>query len=238
MTASWRPRRARSAPPRPPHFPPTARNCIFIFLAGGTSQVELFDPKPKLVSIDRPEAAGLVLRQGAILLDQARPGPGDGKPVRLPAVRAKRARDVRVAPPHRRMCRRHRAGALDAHRPVRPRAGGDPLQHRHRHARPAEHRRLGHLRPGERVAGPPRLRGAGDRPRAGGQVAHLGQRIPADRPRRRALPGARRAGAEPLEPGRDHRGDAAPPARRDRAAQQATPGPDPRPRDPGPHRVL
>src|SRR4051794_9536925 len=36
---------------RPPHFTPKARNCIFIFLAGGTSQVELFDPKPKLASM-------------------------------------------------------------------------------------------------------------------------------------------------------------------------------------------
>jgi hypothetical protein len=34
--------------PRLPHFPPRAKNCIFIFLAGGTSQIELFDPKPKL----------------------------------------------------------------------------------------------------------------------------------------------------------------------------------------------
>jgi hypothetical protein len=33
---------------RAPHFPPRAKRCIFIFLAGGTSQVELFDPKPKL----------------------------------------------------------------------------------------------------------------------------------------------------------------------------------------------
>jgi len=31
-----------------PHFPPRARAAIFIFLAGGTSQLELFDPKPKL----------------------------------------------------------------------------------------------------------------------------------------------------------------------------------------------
>jgi hypothetical protein len=37
--------------PRPPHFPPRARQCIFIFLAGGTSQVELFDPKPKLTEL-------------------------------------------------------------------------------------------------------------------------------------------------------------------------------------------
>ncbi|HYE32932.1 MAG TPA: DUF1501 domain-containing protein [Methylomirabilota bacterium] len=34
--------------PRQPHFAPKAKNCIFIFLSGGTSQVDLFDPKPKL----------------------------------------------------------------------------------------------------------------------------------------------------------------------------------------------
>jgi hypothetical protein len=37
--------------PRAPHFPPRARRCIFLFLAGGTSQVELFDPKPKLAEL-------------------------------------------------------------------------------------------------------------------------------------------------------------------------------------------
>src|SRR3954447_732987 len=37
--------------PRGPHLAATARNCIFIFLAGGTSQVELFDPKPKLAEL-------------------------------------------------------------------------------------------------------------------------------------------------------------------------------------------
>jgi len=34
-----------------PHFPPRAKNCIFLFLAGGTSQIELFDPKPKLETL-------------------------------------------------------------------------------------------------------------------------------------------------------------------------------------------
>ncbi|MSU34561.1 MAG: DUF1501 domain-containing protein [Pedosphaera sp.] len=34
-----------------PHFRPRAKNCIFIFLAGGTSQIELFDPKPKLIEM-------------------------------------------------------------------------------------------------------------------------------------------------------------------------------------------
>lgn len=30
------------------HFPAKAKRCIFIFLAGGTSHIDLFDPKPKL----------------------------------------------------------------------------------------------------------------------------------------------------------------------------------------------
>jgi len=34
--------------PRPPHFPASAQSGIFIFLVGGTSQVDLFDPKPTL----------------------------------------------------------------------------------------------------------------------------------------------------------------------------------------------
>lgn len=32
-----------------PHFAPRAKRAIFLYLAGGTSQVELFDPKPKLI---------------------------------------------------------------------------------------------------------------------------------------------------------------------------------------------
>jgi len=38
--------------PRTPHFPGKAQHCIFIFLAGGTSHLELFDPKPKLKELD------------------------------------------------------------------------------------------------------------------------------------------------------------------------------------------
>jgi hypothetical protein len=34
--------------PKLPHFKARAKHCIFIFLSGGTSQVDLFDPKPKL----------------------------------------------------------------------------------------------------------------------------------------------------------------------------------------------
>ncbi len=34
--------------PKPPHFAPQAKACIFLFMAGAPSQIDLFDPKPKL----------------------------------------------------------------------------------------------------------------------------------------------------------------------------------------------
>jgi hypothetical protein len=37
--------------PQPTHFAPKAKNIIFLFMAGGPSQLELFDPKPKLQEI-------------------------------------------------------------------------------------------------------------------------------------------------------------------------------------------
>jgi len=37
--------------PRPPHFPPRARSVIFLFMSGGPSHVDLFDPKPELVRL-------------------------------------------------------------------------------------------------------------------------------------------------------------------------------------------
>ena len=38
--------------PRPTHFAPRARNIIYLFMAGGPSQLELFDYKPRLVELN------------------------------------------------------------------------------------------------------------------------------------------------------------------------------------------
>jgi hypothetical protein len=38
--------------PRLPHFAPKAKSCICIYLEGGPSQIDLFDPKPKLNELD------------------------------------------------------------------------------------------------------------------------------------------------------------------------------------------
>src|SRR5712675_3658470 len=46
---------AESSPlaPRAPHFPGTAKRVIFIYLSGGASHVDSFDPKPKLAEYQR-----------------------------------------------------------------------------------------------------------------------------------------------------------------------------------------
>ena len=38
--------------PRKPHFPGKAKNLIFLFMEGGPSQLDLFDPKPELAKWD------------------------------------------------------------------------------------------------------------------------------------------------------------------------------------------
>src|ERR1700682_648849 len=37
--------------PKKPHFPAKAKRVIFLFMAGGPSQLELFDHKPKLAEL-------------------------------------------------------------------------------------------------------------------------------------------------------------------------------------------
>src|SRR5437773_8767229 len=38
--------------PKRPHFGPRAKNIIYLFMAGGPSQLELWDYKPKLVELN------------------------------------------------------------------------------------------------------------------------------------------------------------------------------------------
>src|SRR5689334_14467429 len=39
---------ASPSSPRSPHYAARAKSCIFLFMYGGPSQVDLFDPKPEL----------------------------------------------------------------------------------------------------------------------------------------------------------------------------------------------
>lgn len=64
--------------PRPPHFPARAKSVIFLFMSGGVSHVDSFDPKPRLfsdhgksVTLDHPETRD---RPGYERLFLKRPG--------------------------------------------------------------------------------------------------------------------------------------------------------------------
>lgn len=49
--------------PRATHFAPTAKRCIFIFMAGGPSHVDLFDPKPILNKQDGKRMPDSLLKE-------------------------------------------------------------------------------------------------------------------------------------------------------------------------------
>ncbi|HEV3021473.1 MAG TPA: DUF1501 domain-containing protein [Pirellulales bacterium] len=53
---------------RQPHFPARARRVIFLFMPGGPSQVDTFDPKPRLAQDDGHAAPNLYLGQQRTLL--------------------------------------------------------------------------------------------------------------------------------------------------------------------------
>jgi hypothetical protein len=67
--------------PKRPHFPPTAKSIIWLFMEGGPSHVDLFDPKPKLLEL-----------QGQPLPESMRPKftamPGTSKNGLMPSKRS------------------------------------------------------------------------------------------------------------------------------------------------------
>src|SRR5262245_52095132 len=66
---------AKSAGAPGPHFEPRAKRVIYLFMGGGPSQIELFDPKPKLTEMagqDLPPSVRMGQRLTAFTSGQAR----------------------------------------------------------------------------------------------------------------------------------------------------------------------
>ena len=55
---------------RPPHFAPRAKSVIFLFMAGGPSQLELFDAQAEAAGAGRAGDSGVVRRQQAVRVHQ------------------------------------------------------------------------------------------------------------------------------------------------------------------------
>jgi hypothetical protein len=51
--------------PRPAHFAPRARHLVFVFLTGGVSHIDTFDPKPKLTADHGKTVPGPTLREAS-----------------------------------------------------------------------------------------------------------------------------------------------------------------------------
>jgi hypothetical protein len=52
--------------PKPTHFPPKAKHLIVVFLTGGVSHVDTFDPKPKLTADNGKSVPGPTLRETSL----------------------------------------------------------------------------------------------------------------------------------------------------------------------------
>src|SRR5690606_16496814 len=73
-------RRANPLLPLQPHFPPRAKRVIYLFMHGGPSHVDLFDPKPDLIRYagqPLPDSFGMVMTRRKVaanpLLPPVRP---------------------------------------------------------------------------------------------------------------------------------------------------------------------
>ena len=84
--------------PKPPMFPAKAKNVIFLFMEGGPSQLDLFDPKPELAKWDGQAPARIHHEGSPTRLHQAHRG-RPGQPPPVCAARPIRHRDLRL-PPH------------------------------------------------------------------------------------------------------------------------------------------
>ena len=165
--------------PRPPHFEPRVKRVIWLFMHGGPSHVDLFDPKPDLIKYagqPLPESFGMVMTRRKVAENPL-----------LGADQAASARAANRAWRSATSCREiaEHADELCVIRslPRRQRessAVGLSDEHRQHPDGPAQRGQLGRLRPGEREPRPAGVRRparSGRRPE--GRPARLGQRLSA-----------------------------------------------------------
>ena len=138
-----------------PHFAPKAKSVIWLFMVGGTSQMESFDPKPALTkyagkTIARDAVQGRARRRKfnaenlrVVVPDDANGQiRGDALPAagRLQEARAERHRGERLVAARRQRDRRRARRALDVDDRQQPRRAA-PVPHRPAHRSTGSSRR-------------------------------------------------------------------------------------------------
>ena len=130
--------------PRPPHFPAKAKHVIHIYLNGGPSQVDTFDPKPLLKKYD-----GKMLPQGNLTTER-KTGAALPSPFRFQKYGQSGIEVSEIFARTARAHRRHLRDPLDAGQHAQSRAVDAADELRRRAAVAAQHGVLAHLRPGHR----------------------------------------------------------------------------------------
>ena len=148
--------------PKAPQFPARAKSVIHLFMNGGPSQMDLFDPKPALKRL-----AGTAPSRELSFAISERQGGGHALSLALRVQEGREVRhgNLRHAAPSARLRRRHRAHPLHVWRACQPRAGAVPDAHRPYHRQPAFHGRLGGVRPGHGESEPARPTSCSTTPR-------------------------------------------------------------------------
>ena len=195
--------------PRPPHFAPKAKSCICIYLEGAPSQIDLFDPKPKLNELHGqtlPESMTKNVRFAFIQKETAR---APGQPAQVRQARPVRHGAVRLLPHLAHLRRRHRlirsmhTEAFNHHPGQLMMNTGVPT-----FGRPSMGSWLNYGLGSESKNLPGYVVLTAGRGTSGG-TSQLVERLPADDLPGRAVPQPGRAGAEPDQPARPDRRDAA-----------------------------
>ena len=137
--------------------PATARSVIFLFMEGGPSHIDTFDPKPALNrSGGQAASAELQARDHA---DGRRPGAAAGLAAKMEAARPERDLGLRLAAAHRDVRRRPGGDPIVLVERVESRRGRLPDEHGLDAGGPAVAGKLGDLRARERECEPARFRG-------------------------------------------------------------------------------
>ena len=133
------PRAAIRLLPRTPHFPAKAKHVIHLFMNGGPSHVDTFDPKPLLDEVRRQAAA-----RRRTCRPSARPAPRFPSPFKFRKYGQSGIEVSELFPHVAAVDRRHLRHPLDARRRAQPRAVAAADELRRRPADPAQPRLLAH----------------------------------------------------------------------------------------------
>ncbi len=139
--------------PRAPHFPPRAKRVIFLYMLGGPSQLDLFDPKPVLAQRDGEVIPDSFLKKIKFAADPGQAAPADGNSVEIRSPRRMRSGRLRTVALHGPGRRSIVDRAHDAGRRHEPHVRRIADQHGLASVRSTEHGLVDRLRIGERVAG-------------------------------------------------------------------------------------